>query len=132
MIDEGRDGAALELEAGAVVKRAAAAGDGIMGEGGDIGGPDLQVFVKVFRPVDFQARCVSGNGNNRRIGFFQPIEDHAIFEGVFLLGIVSEAAVGTGDAAVERDGAGGVGYHREGDQFRVVGGGADFIAQVDR
>ena len=132
LVDDGGDGAVFEFEAGAGGGGAAVGGDGVVGESGDVVGPDLQVFVQVFGPVEFEAGGEAGGGENAGVEGFEPVEDDAVFEGVFAFGVVGEGAVGAHGAGIVGGGVVGVAaVDGEGDEIGLVEGGADFVAEGD-
>ena len=132
LVDDGGNGAVFEFEAGAGGGGAAVGGDGVVGETGDVVGPDLQVFVQVFGPVEFEAGGEAGGGEDTGVEGFEPVEDDAVFEGVFAFGVVGEGTVGTHGAGVVRGGVVGVAaVDGQGDEIGLVEIGADFVAEGD-
>ncbi len=121
LVNQCRNLAVLELEAGAGGGGAAVDGDGVVGEIGDVVGPDLEVFLEKFRPLELEAGGEAGGGGDGGVERIEPVEDHAVLDVVLVLGVVGEGAVGADGAAVVGDGAGGRAVDGQGDEAGVAG-----------
>ena len=131
LVNYRRNLAAFKFQAGAGVGGAAIVRDDVLGEGGDGGWPDLEVFVERPGPVELEAGGITGRRGDGSIELLQPIEDHLVFDVVFVLGVVNERAVGPRGTSVVADRARRRVGEGLGDQQAVFRTGPEFLAQVD-